>query len=258
MKTKNLLFILTTIFSFYTMSIGAHGAQIYAPDGRTAVVSNSEVLSYVNVGWYTQPVATLYSIDGRSIIVFTKDVSDYCNVGWYTEPVVTLYAPDGRSILVLQSETSAYCNAGWYQQPVATIYAPDGRTAVVYKSELPAYISSGWYDSYYSALNVNRFYGTISPHISWKDMVDGQFDGEYMNTIYIFNENDQPYLVLATYRGGDDNLGTLTITNNNILSYNNPNGRSFKLKLIDYNTIELFDDSNCYSQLPGIYNRYIK
>ena len=61
---------------------------------------------------------TLYALDGRTIEVLESEVSSYLNVGWYrtlAETQQTMYAPDGRTITVYKSEVSAYKNVGWYE-----------------------------------------------------------------------------------------------------------------------------------------------
>ena len=88
---------------------------MYAADGRTMYVANSEVEAYQNVGWYLEPVTMMYAADGRTIYVANSEVEAYKNVGWYLTPVTTMYAPDGRSIVVSQDEITAYQNVGWYK-----------------------------------------------------------------------------------------------------------------------------------------------
>lgn len=61
---------------------------------------------------------TLYALDGRTIDVIESEVPAYLNVGWYrtlSETQQTMYAPDGRTITVFKSEVSAYKNVGWYE-----------------------------------------------------------------------------------------------------------------------------------------------
>ncbi|MDO5479245.1 MAG: hypothetical protein Q4G23_08800 [Clostridia bacterium] len=105
---------------------------------------------------------TLYAQDGRTIEVKESEVPAYLNVGWYTEPYenrVTLYASDGRTIEVKESEVPAYLNVGWYTEPYenrVTLYASDGRTIEVKESEVPAYLNVGWYASYHDAIEANK------------------------------------------------------------------------------------------------------
>lgn len=64
------------------------------------------------------PTTTLYALDGRTITVFDTEVPAYLNVGWYEtieETQQTMYAPDGRTIQVYKAEVPAYKNVGWYE-----------------------------------------------------------------------------------------------------------------------------------------------
>ena len=88
---------------------------MYAPDGRTIDVLESEIEAYKNVGWYIEPVTQMYALDSRTIYVPNSEVEAYKNVGWYLTPVTTMYAPDGRSIVISQDEVTAYQNVGWYE-----------------------------------------------------------------------------------------------------------------------------------------------
>ena len=88
---------------------------MYAPDGRTIDVLESEIETYKNVGWYIEPVTQMYALDGRTIYVPNSEVDAHKNVGWYLTPVTTMYAPDGRTIVIPQDEVTAYQNVGWYE-----------------------------------------------------------------------------------------------------------------------------------------------
>lgn len=105
---------------------------------------------------------TLYALDGRTIEVSESEVPAYLNVGWYRtleETRQTLYAPDGSTITVFKSEVPAYLNVGWYEtleETQQTLYAPDGRTIIVYKSEVLAYKSAGWYETQSDAQTANK------------------------------------------------------------------------------------------------------
>ncbi len=88
---------------------------MYAPDGRTIDVLESEIEAYKNVGWYIEPVTQMYALDDRTIYVHNSEVEAHKNVGWYLTPVTTMYAPDGRTIVISQDEVIAYQNVGWYE-----------------------------------------------------------------------------------------------------------------------------------------------
>ncbi len=120
---------------------------MYAADGRTLEVVQSEVELYKTVGWYTEPVVIMYAADGRTLDVIQSEVELYKTVGWYTEPVVIMYAADGRTLDVIQSEVELYKTVGWYTEPVVIMYAEDGRTLDVIQSEVELYKTVGWYIS---------------------------------------------------------------------------------------------------------------
>lgn len=70
-------------YNDYFWSMQMQKVTMYAPDGRTLEVLESEVEAYQNVGWYLYPVVTMYAPDGRTIDIGTHEVNDYINVGWY-------------------------------------------------------------------------------------------------------------------------------------------------------------------------------
>ena len=94
-----------------------------------------------------EPMITMYAADGRTLPVIQSEVELYKTVGWYTEPVVIMYAADGRTLPVIQSEVELYKTVGWYAEPVVIMYAVDGRTLPVIQSEVELYKTVGWYIS---------------------------------------------------------------------------------------------------------------
>ena len=126
---------------------------------------------------------TLYAPDGRTVTVYESEADAYVNAGWFRSPEETkqtLYAPDGRTVTVYKAEADAYVNAGWFRSPEETkqtLYAPDGRTVTVYKADVPAYKSVGWYESYSEAQNVNKPSETVknSSSNSYNPTPDGYY-----------------------------------------------------------------------------------
>ena len=69
---------------------------------------------------------TLYALDGRTIEVCESEVPAYLNVGWYrtlAETQQTMYAPDGRTITIFKAEVSAYKSVGWYETQAEALAA---------------------------------------------------------------------------------------------------------------------------------------
>lgn len=62
-------------------------------------------------------LVTMYAPDGRTIDVCESEMQDYKEVGWYEEPVMTVYATDGRTLDIKKTELDSYLDAGWYQSP---------------------------------------------------------------------------------------------------------------------------------------------
>lgn len=95
---------------------------MYALDGRTQVVPESQVEANKAVGWYTEPMTTMYALDGRTQIIPQSQVEANKAVGWYTEPVTMVYAADGRTLIIATSEIEAYKAVGWYISPLHAKY----------------------------------------------------------------------------------------------------------------------------------------
>ena len=96
------------------LSVSAFAQTMYAPDGRTAEVAESDVQAWQNVGWYTYPVMNVYAPDGRIVPIATGDLQDWQSVGWYSYPVMNVYAPDGRVVPIAKSDWDSWSKVGWY------------------------------------------------------------------------------------------------------------------------------------------------
>ena len=96
------------------LSVSAFAQTMYAPDGRTAEVAESEVQAWQNVGCYSYPVMNVYAPDGRIVPIATSDLQDWESVGWYSYPVMNVYAPDGRVVLIAKSDWDSWSKVGWY------------------------------------------------------------------------------------------------------------------------------------------------
>lgn len=147
-KFISMIIAVAIVFSCFPVAFAENTTiTMYALDGRTIEVAETEAASYNRVGWYYTPVTVVYATGNRTLVIPQEQLQEYLTVGWYTEPVTTLYAADGRTIVVYQSEVAAYTNVGWYTEPLVTLYSMDGRTITVLKSEVAAYTKVGWYTS---------------------------------------------------------------------------------------------------------------
>lgn len=157
--------LINLICIFMLLPFACSAMTIYAPDGRTADVNESDVEQWKSVGWYDYPVTTMCALDGRTAIISSDQVAAWKNVGWY-ESVEIMYAPDGRTAEVAYYDIPAWQNVGWYRYPVTTMYAPDGRSAIVAGSDLAAWKNVGWLDQPITAENWG--YGQVKGVVTWK------------------------------------------------------------------------------------------
>lgn len=144
---------------------------LYAEDGRTIRVMNSEVPAYTAVGWYTEPFVTVYAMDGRTLSIPTSTLDAYLAVGWYadqSEIYTTVYSPDGSTLEIMKNDIPAYAAVGWYTVPVTTVYALDGRTLVIPESDVSAYLAVGWYKNYYDTVTrLCAYDSTSASHVKY-------------------------------------------------------------------------------------------
>lgn len=95
---------------------------------------------------------TMYASDGRTISVKQSDISLWMDVGWFETAedarIITMYALDGRTIEIPQYYREAYRKVGWYntrEEVTLMMYSTDGRTIEVYKDAAEAHHKVGWY-----------------------------------------------------------------------------------------------------------------
>ena len=113
-----LTFMLSTVSFAVTSSGYGNTVTMYAPDGRSIVVSIYDVPNWKAVGWYDYPVTIMYAPDGRQEVIYSGDVWKWKNVGWYDYPVTVMYAPDGRQMVIYTGDVPAWEAVGWFTYPV--------------------------------------------------------------------------------------------------------------------------------------------
>ena len=119
--------------------------KVYKPDAEAVEIPQMKLKSYIDNGWYDEPVRIMYHPDGNTICIAEKETEDYKSQGWFTEAPLLMYAPDGKTMYINSSERAAYEETGWYTEAVTLMYAADGRTMYVKNSELDEYSQVGWY-----------------------------------------------------------------------------------------------------------------
>lgn len=98
-------------------TVSSETSLMYAEDGRTLSVKNSEVKLYESVGWFLGPVTLMHAPGNRTLTVRNTEIKLYESLGWYLEPVSTMYAIDGRTLVVKNTEIELYKTVGWYESP---------------------------------------------------------------------------------------------------------------------------------------------
>ena len=119
--------------------------KVYKPDTAAVEIPQMKLKSYIENGWYDEPVRIMYNPDGTTICIPERETENYTNQGWFTEAPLLMYAPDGRTMYINSSECAEYEGNGWYTEEVTLMYAADGRTMYVKNSELDEYSQVGWY-----------------------------------------------------------------------------------------------------------------
>lgn len=120
-KILSILVVLGILFG----AVSASAATMYATDGRSTYVPDSDVELWENVGWYRESdTITVYAADGRTKIIPEIAFNAWHAVGWYSAPVMTVYATDGRTQVILKTDYDAWKKVGWMEFPMEQVYAP--------------------------------------------------------------------------------------------------------------------------------------
>jgi len=226
---KRFIILLTAFLYLFpcTMASAESKVTLYAPDGRTVTVYNSQVSSFLKVGWYksySEVTTKLYAPDGRQITVYNSQVADFLKVGWfknYKDVTTKLYAPDGRQITVYNSQVADFLKVGWYKNysdVTTTLYAPGGKTITVYNSEVPSYLNVGWSKNKSSTMyNIKEKVINEYKYILKQNLAD-----EYM--LFDINKDGIAELILC------GPAVAITAGGNTLQIYSYSNGKVVKLK----------------------------
>ena len=99
--------------------LGGYTEELLDFTAGTAYIKPNETRSryYVTVS-HDEPGAILYAANGKTIEVLESELSLYLQTGWYRtleETQQTLYHPDGSTMIVFKAEVPAYLKDGWYE-----------------------------------------------------------------------------------------------------------------------------------------------
>ena len=141
---------LTKVIAIATMAVTmftstASAVKMYAPDGRTASVMESDVAAWKAVGWYTENYKKMYAPDGRTAKVVLQDIKAWKAVGWYEYPVTTVYSLDGKSQVISKDAVKDWKKVGWYlATDTITMFGADADI----KKDVAAWKKVGWKTDY--------------------------------------------------------------------------------------------------------------
>ena len=113
---------------------------MYASDGRTLSVAESEVALYGSLGWYEHiydVIVPMYDTNGNIQSVYTDDALQKLKEGYTyakSETTELMFSDDGRFICIPHAQVNAYLNVNWYRaggkldtgRPMVAITYDDG------------------------------------------------------------------------------------------------------------------------------------
>ena len=179
-KTFGIIFCTIALLSA-SIGVRAEKTELYALDGRTIFVEESQIAVYTaeGMGWYLEKPVTMYALDGRTIVVPADRVEAQKAVGWFvktdeetdeptdkpenpgqtTQPEnevdnkdtsVVRYT-DGTIIRVPSYHVTMYKTLGWEEiiaefTPYGNviIYNSEGDSLEVTLAEISEYEKQGW------------------------------------------------------------------------------------------------------------------
>ncbi len=124
---------------------------LYADDGKTVAVEESQVQEYLNSGWHKdieEILTTVYAPDETSLRILKTQLESYLAVGWSTYPMTTVYDSAGYGKAIRLEEKESYLAEGYLANLDSLyfeMYHPDGRIEKILPYQKPEYIASGWY-----------------------------------------------------------------------------------------------------------------
>ena len=126
------------------ISVYAAEVTLYALDGRTLLVDESQVEIYTaeGMGWFKDKPVTMYAADGRTIVVPADRVEAHKAVGWFVkEGVETPTLPPERPTLPENSDNSGNNDNS---EELAVIRYTDGTLVRVPLKDVAAHKALGW------------------------------------------------------------------------------------------------------------------
>ncbi|HAL63259.1 MAG TPA: hypothetical protein DCO93_02305 [Clostridiales bacterium] len=140
MRFLSFIFAIIVSISSVPSAFAENYVTMYASDGRTLSVAESEVALYGSVGWYEHiydVVVSMYDKDGVLHTVYTDDALQKLKEGYTyakSETTELMFSDDGRFIYVPHAQVGAYMSVNWYRgggkldpsRPMVAITYDDG------------------------------------------------------------------------------------------------------------------------------------
>ncbi len=233
------LMCITVLLSMTTVSFAAN-VELYALDGRTITVDESEVDVYTaeGMGWFKEKPVTMYAADGRTIVVPADRVEAHKAVGWFLTEQTTDKQPDtstpvnppvdeqktafvkytdGTVVKVPAEHVDMYNALGWVKvdsnqsSDTVTIYDESGNSKVINVTDLEKYIADGW--------------STVKPGAPQEEQVklyyyDGQEKNVAASQVETYKAQgwypayDEAVYAYAAFGNGSDVLGATQLLEN--------------------------------------------
>lgn len=137
-KIITILCLASLVLSCVTVS--AAEVMVYALDGRTLLIDESQVEIYTaeGMGWFKEKPVTMYSADGRTIVVPADMVEAQKAVGWFVK--------EGEETTTLPPERpeSSSQNGGQSAEDLQVVKYTDGTLIRVPLKDVAAYKALGW------------------------------------------------------------------------------------------------------------------
>ncbi len=175
------VFALTALL-LISISVFAAQTQLYALDGRTLLVEESQIPIYTaeGMGWFLEKPVTMYAPDGRTLVVPADRVEAQKAVGWFVkedqntpvlppeqapqqtpqepgvptvtpETIVVVRYTDGTIVKVPLGDVATYKKLGWEHIHVefnqlgnVIIYNSEGDSREVTFEDAEKFTKSGW------------------------------------------------------------------------------------------------------------------
>ena len=108
-KFLKVLFALSIIVILLVIIFRERTVTIYR-ENEEMKIKAKEASSYIEDGWYEEPVIRIYNKDGGTLLVTEKSFAGYDKSFWADEPFISVYSETAEKVMVKESEYEEYIN----------------------------------------------------------------------------------------------------------------------------------------------------